>query len=83
MQGEVYNVASGNETSINDAVETFFLKLKANPKIQFNQKVRPGDPLNWRADISKIQELGFNASISFENGMAEVARWLINYDHKQ
>jgi UDP-glucose 4-epimerase len=82
MQGEVYNVASGIETSISKAVETFFLKLKANPKIQFNQKDRPGDPLNWRADISKIQQLGFNPGISFENGMAEVARWLINYDHK-
>lgn len=83
MQGEVYNIASGNETRIKDAVEAFFSKLKAKPLIAFNQQVRKGDPLNWRADISKIKELGFTPSVDFESGLTSVARWLMEYESKK
>ena len=62
-----FNVANGEEVTIREATEMFArcAKLEAE-KILFNGVVREGDPLNWRADISKI--LSYFQWVSGENG---------------
>jgi len=35
----------------------------------------PGDPRNWRADISRITELGFTPRISLREGLKSVGSW--------
>ncbi|NOT76638.1 MAG: NAD-dependent epimerase/dehydratase family protein [Cyclobacteriaceae bacterium] len=77
MQGEVYNLATGEETTIKKAVELFLHALDGTREYYFNNTVRPGDPLNWRADISKLKVLGFNSQVSVSKGLQELAEWLI------
>jgi UDP-glucose 4-epimerase len=76
MKGETYNIATGTETSIKEAVETFLAFFDKPCVAKFNQRVREGDPMNWRADISKISNLGFQPGISLIDGLRITSQWL-------
>ena len=41
----------------------------------FNGTVREGDPLNWRADISKIQKLGYRKTKDLQQGLNDYCQW--------
>ena len=77
MNGEAYNLASGIETKIKDAVELFAETLGSTRQYKFNGLVRPGDPLNWKADNSKIKQLGFQSVTTFSAGLKELTEWII------
>lgn len=72
---QVFNVASGIETSIRSLAEDVTRALGCDIKITFNGVSRPGDPANWRADIGPLKELGFVLSVSFKDGIGRAARW--------
>ena len=78
MNGDVYNVASGIETSIAKAIHIFIEKLDVKTAITFNNQVRKGDPLNWCADISKLRSIGFVSPILMEEGLVDLASWFKN-----
>jgi nucleoside-diphosphate-sugar epimerase len=44
-------------------------------KAAFDGSTRPGDPKNWRADVSKIQALGFTPAHTLESGLSQFAQW--------
>lgn len=73
--GEIYNVASGRETTIAELVSLLTAELAPELQPRFDGKATKGNPLNWRADISKIGALGFAPRVSLEEGVREVARW--------
>lgn len=76
--GEViFNVANGEEVTIRQATELFADCAGVDEsKIAFNGVVREGDPLNWRADISKIQRLGYKKSMEMRKGLKEYCQWI-------
>ncbi|MBS1743309.1 MAG: SDR family oxidoreductase [Bacteroidetes bacterium] len=76
MNGEIYNIASGEESSVKDVVNVFFESMNLRPRLVFNSIARKGNPLNWRADISKIKALGFTNRVSIESGIKQTATWL-------
>lgn len=73
---QIYNVASGCETTIHEAVSLFYDLVNKDIKPVFNCQVRPGDPLNWRADISKLTSLGFKPEVNFKSGIKELVTWI-------
>ncbi|MDZ4710684.1 MAG: NAD-dependent epimerase/dehydratase family protein [Saprospiraceae bacterium] len=75
FQGEVFNAASGIETTIQDIAKIFENYYGGEKSIHFSKEVRNGDPLNWRADISKIKSLGFRPSIRLEEGVKQYIQW--------
>jgi dTDP-glucose 4,6-dehydratase/UDP-glucose 4-epimerase len=76
FEGEAINVASGEETSIESAVRTFLKHFDASRPYRFNGQVKQGDPRNWRADISTLRGMGFEPSISMEQGLQAYVAWL-------
>ncbi len=76
FQGEVYNVSSGIENTIKEAAEIFAMKKGSNNKIVFGGETKAGDPNNWRADISKINKMGFTAQVNLESGLQKYIEWL-------
>ncbi len=78
FEGEVYNLASGNETFIKDAARTFADILKYKGKLIFTNEQLEGYPLNWCADISRLKDLGFAPKIKLEQGLDLYANWLKN-----
>jgi UDP-glucose 4-epimerase len=75
FNGQVINIASGKETTIKDAVNYFVQKYDSNIRISFNGKIKKGDPLNWKADISLLKNLGFSTLKSIEDGIEEYVKW--------
>jgi UDP-glucose 4-epimerase len=73
--GETYNLASGREVTIAELAAVLAGELAPKIAPQFDGKSTPGNPLNWRADISKIASLGFAPQISLEEGLRESAAW--------
>tara|TARA_B100000242_G_scaffold291655_1_gene265366 strand:+ start:473 stop:1411 length:939 start_codon:yes stop_codon:yes gene_type:complete len=71
------NIASGESTSIKKVTSIF----KNNPfydedlEIEFSKNFRKGDPINWEADISKLEKLSFKTSVSIEEGLSSYISW--------
>jgi UDP-glucose 4-epimerase len=76
FNGEAVNVASGTELTIKAAAETFCRAIDPDISIKFNKIVKPGDPLNWRADISILKKFGFEPKVPIEKGLNNTVQWL-------
>ena len=70
------NVASGIEITISEAAHTFKELLNIDKQIKFSGESRPGDPLNWRADINILQSMGFNPAYTLKEGLNQYIIWL-------
>lgn len=75
MRGEVYNVASGEEVTMRDLSSMLARILELETEPEFDGVVPAGNPLNWRANISKLQTMGFSPSFSLERGLSASATW--------
>jgi UDP-glucose 4-epimerase len=77
-EGEVYNVASGEETSICDAVNILGGNFpNAQPAIFEGGKIS-GDPERWVADCSRIKNLGFTSEVTIKQGLTLLSEWVKN-----
>lgn len=76
FRAEKYNVASGEESVISYVANLFSKYFDESKSVSFNQQVRVGDPLNWRADITKLKQLGFLPKMSLESGLRNTFKWL-------
>lgn len=72
---EVYNLASGEETTIAAIADLLLASLLSEKRPAFDGRATPGNPLCWRADIAKIRALGFAPAIGLEQGLRSVATW--------
>ena len=74
FNGNIYNAASGQETTIKQIAKLVMIEMPG-VKINFSKGIRNGDPNNWRADITKIQALGFKPLISITEGLKRYLDW--------
>jgi UDP-glucose 4-epimerase len=75
FMADIYNIASGEETTIKTLAELIFNTLEKEVILNFNGAVPLGIPLNWRANIESLEKLGFNPEISIENGISVYSQW--------
>ena len=76
FQSEVYNIGSGREITIKEAANTFATIYDADVKVNFGGEIKEGDPINWRADISKISQMGFSTTTELSKGLQQYILWL-------
>jgi UDP-glucose 4-epimerase len=75
IAGEVFQVATGVETSIADLAALVKGAVGTNSEIRFEAK-RPGEVHRSRADISKARRvLGFDPRIGLQDGIAGTVTW--------
>lgn len=73
----IFNVANGEETTIRQATELFADCAGIDREnIEFNGIGREGDPINWRADITRIQNIGYKESVCLPNGLLDYVAWV-------
>lgn len=73
---EVFNVATGVETSIREVVATVARELGVpDSQWRFTGTTQPATPVHWRADISHLQGLGFASSIPLAEGVRRTVTW--------
>ena len=75
MQGEIYNIASGQETTISELSSLLLGVLNYKGELSYDRRVPTGVPSNWKADIKKISLLGFVPSIQLKQGAEAFAQW--------
>jgi UDP-glucose 4-epimerase len=76
FNGELYNIANGEEIRIEDAVAVFADAYGWKGNISFSGEEKTGDPLNWKGDIRKIKSLGYTRNYSFTDGVKQYCKWL-------
>jgi dTDP-glucose 4,6-dehydratase len=79
--GETYHVGTGVEKSVEEISDLILDTLGKPHSLKTYVPDRPGHDRRYALDFSKIQqELGWEPSISFEDGMAETIEW---YKHNE
>lgn len=73
---EAFNVASGVQTTIAELADLLVHELDPQVPVEFDQSVRPGDPLHWEADISRLEALGYRPAVQLADGVRAYARWV-------
>lgn len=76
FQNEIINIACGEEIEIEHIVAKFYKILNDTINFKFGGVIRTGDPMNWVADITKLESMGFKKSISIDEGLKTYAQWL-------
>ncbi|WP_419801110.1 NAD-dependent epimerase/dehydratase family protein [Mucilaginibacter sp.] len=76
FNGESVNVASGIETTIKEAATIFCKEIDPEISITFNNLVKPGDPHNWRADVSLLNSFGCQTTTEINVGLKNLVEWL-------
>jgi UDP-glucose 4-epimerase len=69
FEADVINVANGEEVFIQDAVSVFFSFFDEEISYSFSGDSRKGDPVNWKADISKLRSYGYQAEVDMPGGL--------------
>lgn len=81
---QVYNVAVGGRTDLNQLFSFIKLSLERN-NINFNKKpayndFRPGDVRHSQADISKVREiLGYEPTFDIQAGIEKAMPWYVRF----
>jgi len=75
LQGEAYNVASGEQTSISALTAIILDSLNLDLPVRASGIAQPGVPGNWQADISRISALGYAPQIHLKKGVRSFTAW--------
>lgn len=76
FDGSVINLASGQQSFIQETAEAYAQLFNYKGEITFNGQQIAGYPINWQADIHKIESIGFRPEISLTEGMELYAQWI-------
>ena len=77
-QGRAYNVATGCETTIGEMASLMAAGLGIPMSaVAFTGDAKPGDPKNWKADISELTGIGFKQAVPLEDGVGRFCRWAV------
>lgn len=75
LKGEVYNVASGDETTLEELAVSILDAGGSNASHSFTGSVRVGDPVRWQSDISALKKLDYMPKIALSDGIRETYAW--------
>jgi UDP-glucose 4-epimerase len=73
--GLVYNLAAGKEVTIQEIANIFNEYYEGKKSISFSGEVRQGDPVNWKADVSKLLSTGFASFTDIKEGIHQYINW--------
>ncbi len=74
--GEAFNIGTGQRTTIRDVAELAKRLFEVDAECEFSMSGRVWDLKNWYADPTRArEELGWEASTSFEEGLRRTLAW--------
>lgn len=72
--GETINVANGEDIYISEISSRYFSLLNKN--YRFTGEVKIGDPINWKADITLLKNIGYVKGTELQEGIKKYTKWL-------
>jgi dTDP-L-rhamnose 4-epimerase len=76
MDYGVFNVGTGRQLTILDVAEALIDHLGSAQEPEIVREFRAGDIRHCYSDISKIQAVGYQPTVRFEDGVAELVNWV-------
>lgn len=76
FEADVLNVANGEEIRIKEAASIFFSFFDTPVEYTFSGESRKGDPVNWKADITRLRSYGYQRSVDMRTGLGSYYIWL-------
>ena len=77
--GQIYNLGGHSERSNLDVIKTILRQMNKSEDLIEYVEDRPGHDLRYAIDSSKVeQELGWNLTYNFEEGIKETIDWYLN-----
>jgi dTDP-glucose 4,6-dehydratase len=73
--GEIYNIGAGNEKSNLEVTKAILALLRKPLKLIAFTADRLGHDYRYSLDCSKIESLGWQPKISFQEGLLQTVRW--------
>ena len=70
----VFNGGSGRPITVQEVVSRLSLMFPGVPAL-FTGDVRPGDPHQYQADVSRTHALGWRPLVELDDGIAEYGEW--------
>lgn len=78
--GETYNVASGSPiTLLEVAKRVAELMHRPDIRIETTGQSWPGDIARWYANVGKLHALGFEPTVSLDEGLRRTVDWLVEH----
>jgi UDP-glucose 4-epimerase len=74
-KASIYNLATGVETKIKDLVALILANINSTATAEFDDNLAIGIPLNWRADVTNIHNIGFSPIVDLEKGISSYMHW--------
>ena len=68
-------MGTGVGTPVRRVVDLILSAWSNAPAVTFSGKSRPGDPFSLVSDTRRLSRLGFDWSISVEQGVVDYVRW--------
>ncbi|WP_107942075.1 dTDP-glucose 4,6-dehydratase [Metasolibacillus fluoroglycofenilyticus] len=78
VNGEVYNVGGHNERSNLEVVKTIIAALEKSEELIEYVKDRPGHDKRYAIDPTKLEQLGWKPTYTFETGIAQTIQWYLD-----
>jgi len=76
VSDEVFNVASGTETSLNDLAHTLLRVMESDAALEYGPERTVNAVPRRLADVSKARQLlGFQTTVSIEEGLRRLVTW--------
>jgi UDP-glucose 4-epimerase len=75
LEGETYNVASGEAVTIRTLAESVCEAMGLSPRLVFSGEVRPGETQRWFPDHTKLLGLGYENRLSLSEGLRNTVDW--------
>jgi UDP-glucose 4-epimerase len=75
-RGDVYNVASGRETTMGELAGTILGVTGVCKRVSFAAEPRPGDPSRYVGSTDRLNALGVELPTQLEDGVRQTADWL-------
>lgn len=70
-KGDIINIGSGKLYTVQEVISTIKNILNVKTEIEYNGKTRSFDGMSWKANISKLNRLGYKGERSLKEGLQE------------
>lgn len=76
-ENTIYNIANGIEVKMSTLANLLSSSMGIpQDKMCFSGECKQGDPKNWCANIEKLKSIGYQPTVSIEQGVLEYSRWI-------
>jgi UDP-glucose 4-epimerase len=74
---DTYNIGVGEQVEIRTLVNILSKELDSKKPIYYTGANQKGYPTHWEANVDRLRSIGFEQSISFEQGLKDYVQWFL------